>query len=872
MALEFEEILPYVEGEGDTGKTAREKINRNFTKIEPLANVGAEMQQLRQDVSDDLEQLHDDVEEMVDKTTSLFGYYNCSTAGATAAKSVQATGYELTTGGNIRIKMEHANTAASPVTLQIGNATAKELFYNGEAVSDENTWEDNEVIVVYFDGTKYIATNSLGGSKELSERVRLTDKATKALRRIEINLQTAGDYEDGYLINRNNELVPNNGKVACRNIPISPDWDSCIITGNTNASYGHCIIDANSNVIAFIGSGRNKTISFVDYPDGKYLSICSTDGDLRLYVNYYDDSIQQKLFLNQQEYFANKLSEVIYFEPVFETGSFYSQYGDIRSNQGALYTPDFALIPSNATKIYYSGKSYGTAKGAVIWYDQHQQYIGYSSPNINEEVSDYELDIPQGAVYYKASSYSDKCKIKFSSDKKTINGIISQIQEQNDLIRRTSKLLNDVVNGNFETYTDSVTFPEGVNTSSEGTQGTSRWGMILSNDGEIAVSNIRLYTRVSATSFELYVGTVDIVNLTYTIDKRYIIDESLSIGENSIDVSDYNIVIPPRSYVSCTAVLDYTNGTTVGAVGAVRVGSLAEGASGTLVSTTVANYVFAFALEGTISGYRVISGGGQETSLKSNILYGKKYVAIGDSFTADIGANNGAEEIEEDGPYKGYNKVYPYIIGNRNNMVVTNQGAGGSTLTQYIMAKKYNNIPADVDYITIWYGINDGLHMDGNGEPVRIGTVDNSDDNIPDIPNIADQFEASTCDAFNWMFNWILANRPYAHVGVIISDFMDSLLRREAIIACCEKWGIAYLDLYDPTIPMIRTRGSRNSTMTQYPHNTQVVPAGYIRVSTIAMNLREQYFSRNPSNHDMHPSPTCHEWQSGIIEHFMRGL
>lgn len=169
--LEFEEILPFVEGEGDTGKTAREKINRNFTKIEPLANVGAEMQQLRQDVSDDLEQLHDDVEEMVDKTTSLFGYYNCSTAGATAAKTVQATGYVLTNGGNIRIKMTHANTASSGVTLQIGSAAAKDLYYNDSPVTDENTWEDNETIVVYYDGTKYLATNSLGGSNGDAENV-----------------------------------------------------------------------------------------------------------------------------------------------------------------------------------------------------------------------------------------------------------------------------------------------------------------------------------------------------------------------------------------------------------------------------------------------------------------------------------------------------------------------------------------------------------------------------------------------------------------------------------------------------------------------------------------------------------------------------
>lgn len=173
--FEFEDILPFVEGEGDTGRTAREKINRNFDKIKPIANVGAEMQQLRQDVSDDLEQLHDDVEEMVDKTTSLFGYYSCSTAGSTAAKTVQATNYELTTGGNTRIKMEHANTAASPVTLQIGNATAKQLYYNDEPVSSGNTWEDNEVIIVYYDGEKYLATNSLGGNGDKNLREDLTD-------------------------------------------------------------------------------------------------------------------------------------------------------------------------------------------------------------------------------------------------------------------------------------------------------------------------------------------------------------------------------------------------------------------------------------------------------------------------------------------------------------------------------------------------------------------------------------------------------------------------------------------------------------------------------------------------------------------------
>jgi lysophospholipase L1-like esterase len=48
--LEFEEILPYVEGEGDTGRTAREKIKRNFDKLKPLGEIPGEVQQVKREV------------------------------------------------------------------------------------------------------------------------------------------------------------------------------------------------------------------------------------------------------------------------------------------------------------------------------------------------------------------------------------------------------------------------------------------------------------------------------------------------------------------------------------------------------------------------------------------------------------------------------------------------------------------------------------------------------------------------------------------------------------------------------------------------------------------------------------------------------
>lgn len=97
------------------------------------------------------------VDEKVADITNLqaqIGYFICDTASATAAKTIAATGYALTTGGNIRIKMTNANTADA-VTLNINSTGAKALFYNGAQASSTNSWEAGEVVEVYYDGTKY---------------------------------------------------------------------------------------------------------------------------------------------------------------------------------------------------------------------------------------------------------------------------------------------------------------------------------------------------------------------------------------------------------------------------------------------------------------------------------------------------------------------------------------------------------------------------------------------------------------------------------------------------------------------------------------------------------------------------------------------
>lgn len=97
------------------------------------------------------------------------GYAVCSTAGGTARKDVVVSGFKLlANGGALHVKMTTANTASnatmniSPTSTVIA-ANTKPLFYNGEQATAENTWEANEILSIFYDGTRFMASNSQGG-------------------------------------------------------------------------------------------------------------------------------------------------------------------------------------------------------------------------------------------------------------------------------------------------------------------------------------------------------------------------------------------------------------------------------------------------------------------------------------------------------------------------------------------------------------------------------------------------------------------------------------------------------------------------------------------------------------------------------------
>ncbi len=227
---------------------------------------------------------------------------------------------------------------------------------------------------------------------------------------------------------------------------------------------------------------------------------------------------------------------------------------------------------------------------------------------------------------------------------------------------------------------------------------------------------------------------------------------------------------------------------------------------------------------------------------KSNILWGKKWIACGDSFTeGDFTDSPDTDLTFTDGLYEGEKKVYPYIIGRRNHMTIINEAKCGSTITDLGTRKdsfsieRYRQIPTDADYITLCFGIND----DERHQNSPIGKLD-------------DTINTTFYGAWNIVLEYLITNHPYAKIGIIVTNGC-AFPHTEAIRKVARKWGIPYLDVAgDYQIPLMH-RVEEKSEICQK-----------------AIDLRMKHFIVCDSN--KHPNIKAHEYQSTFIENWLRSL
>lgn len=232
--------------------------------------------------------------------------------------------------------------------------------------------------------------------------------------------------------------------------------------------------------------------------------------------------------------------------------------------------------------------------------------------------------------------------------------------------------------------------------------------------------------------------------------------------------------------------------------------------------------------------------------LDSNILYQKKIAYLGDSFTHGNFSNSTTNDyIIESGKYQGQYKVYPFLIGNRNSMEVDNLAVNGMTLAQYesasnVLSKNggaYTQIDNDTNYIIIKIGINDDHR------------------NIP-IGNINDSENTTFYGAYNKVMNYLIENYPNAKIGIIASNGIYDSNYIEATVKIAKKFGVKCLnESMDYNIPLL-IRCLKPDVD-----------------SSIQEMINQKWYVNNSSeNANYHPNELAHEFESYIVEDFIRSL
>ena len=123
-----------------------------------------------------------------------FGYGECSTAGATAAKTVSMTNTVLTPGGVIAVNFVNAFTASRP-TLSVNGSAAKAIKLYGNAMPMGKV-HNNTILVMYYDGTQFNVIGIL--SQTAAAPTGFVDLALPSgLLWCEHNVGASTPYEDG---------------------------------------------------------------------------------------------------------------------------------------------------------------------------------------------------------------------------------------------------------------------------------------------------------------------------------------------------------------------------------------------------------------------------------------------------------------------------------------------------------------------------------------------------------------------------------------------------------------------------------------------------------------------------------------------------
>lgn len=112
-----------------------------------------------------------------DGTSNITHYGTCSTAAATAAKTVALTSFALVTGAKVMIKFTVTNTASSP-TLNVNSTGAKSIMYRGAAIT-AGYLASGRVYEFVYDGTNWELVGDINTDNNTKNTAGSTNSSSK---------------------------------------------------------------------------------------------------------------------------------------------------------------------------------------------------------------------------------------------------------------------------------------------------------------------------------------------------------------------------------------------------------------------------------------------------------------------------------------------------------------------------------------------------------------------------------------------------------------------------------------------------------------------------------------------------------------------
>lgn len=184
-------------------------------------------------------------------STNIVHYGTCSTAAATAAKTVSVSGFVLEVGATATVKFSYTNSASNP-TLNVNSTGAKSIYYNGAAITSSYLVA-NRVYTFVYDGTNYLVVGDIDTNSDSQSYKYVT--TTNANYPILFNYNNTSTSTSHYSYDRYSTSLYINPSTGALTAPV-------FVTANYGTADPNTSGAQTSGGVAIKGAGTNGALYF----------------------------------------------------------------------------------------------------------------------------------------------------------------------------------------------------------------------------------------------------------------------------------------------------------------------------------------------------------------------------------------------------------------------------------------------------------------------------------------------------------------------------------------------------------------------------------------------------------------------------------